>query len=116
MPGQIARSRGKAAYRRAASIGGLKNTVAPAITGTAQVGQTLTVTNGTWTGPARAFTRQWMRGNVEVGNGGTTYVPVVGDIGSPITCVVTATANANIAGAGATAKAASNSTANVIAA
>jgi hypothetical protein len=116
MPGQIARSRGKAAYRRAASIGGLKNTVAPAITGTARVGFTLTVTNGTWTGPARAFTRQWMRGAVEVGNGGTTYVPVIGDIGSAITCVVTAVGAANIAGAGAAAKATSNATAAVIAA
>ena len=116
MPGQIARSRGKAAYRRAASVGGLKNTVAPAITGTARVGFTLTVTNGTWTGPARAFTRQWMRGSVPVGAGATTYVPVVGDIGSPITCIVTAVGNANIAGSGAFAKANSNATANVIAA
>lgn len=116
MAGQIQRTRGKAAYRRAASIGNLKNTVAPAITGTAQVGQTLTVTNGTWTGPARAFTRQWMRGGVEVGAGATTYAPVIGDIGSPITCIVTAVANANIAGAGAFAKATSNATANVIAA
>ena len=116
MAGQIARSRGKAAYRRAASAGGLKNTVAPALTGTAQVGQTLTVTNGTWTGPARTFTRQWLRGGVEVGNGGTTYAPVVGDIGATITCVVTATGNANIAGAGASAKATSNATAAVIAA
>jgi len=36
------------------------NTVAPAVTGTPTVGQTLTTTNGTWTalsGPT--FTRQW---------------------------------------------------------
>ena len=116
MAGQIQRTRGKAAYRRAISVGGLKNTVAPAITGTARIGQTLTTTNGTWTGPARAFTRQWKSGGVDVGAGGTTYVPVVGDIGKAITCVVTAVGNANIAGAGAQVKATSNATANVIAA
>ncbi len=111
MAGSIARSRGAAAYRRAAHAGGVRNTVAPAITGTAQVNQTLTVTNGTWAGPAATYTRQWKRGAVNVGNGGLTYLQVVGDIGSPITCEVTATA-AN----GATAKKLSNATANVIAA
>lgn len=116
MAGQIQRTRGKDAYRRAVYVGRLKNTVAPAITGTAQVGQTLTVTNGTWAGPARTFTRQWKRGTTNVGAGGTTYVPVVGDIGSPITCEVTALADANIAGAGATIKVTSNATSNVIAA
>lgn len=116
MAGQIQRTRGKAAYRRAASIGNLKNTVAPAITGTAQVGQTLTVTNGTWTGPARTFTRQWKSGGENVGTGATTYVPVASDVGKAITCVVVAVANANIAGAGARATATSNATANVIAA
>lgn len=116
MVGQIQRARGKDAYRRAKFVGGLKNTVAPAITGTAQVGQTLTVTNGTWTGPARSFTRQWKRGGVNVGTGATTYVPVVGDIGAAITCEVTAVGNPNVSGAGASVKAASNATANVIAA
>lgn len=111
MPGQIQRARGTAAYRRAAHVGGTRNTVAPAITGTAQVGQTLTVTNGTWAGESATYTRQWKRGAVNVGAGGTTYVPVVGDIGSPITCEVTAT-NAK----GGVAKKTSNATANVIAA
>lgn len=68
------------------------NTVAPAITGTARVGQTLTVTNGTWTGePAPTFTRQWKRGATNIGTGGTTYVLVAADAGQVITCVVTAT-------------------------
>jgi hypothetical protein len=69
------------------------NTVAPAITGTAQVGQTLTVSNGTWTGsPTPTFTRQWKANGTNIsGATATTYVPVVGDIGKTITCTVTAT-------------------------
>jgi hypothetical protein len=109
--GQIQATRGKAAYRRAAHAATIpRNTVAPAITGTSQVGQTLTVTNGTWAGNAATYARQWKRGSANVGAGALTYVPVVGDIGSPITCVVTATNST-----GAT-SATSNATANVIAA
>lgn len=115
MAGQIQRTRGAAAYRRAAHVGRLRNTVAPAITGTAQVGQTLTVTNGTWAGPARTFTRQWLRNGAPIAAAtGTTYVPVVGDIGAVITCQVTATVNANIAGSGVQLKALSNATAAVV--
>ena len=110
MAGSIARARGKAGYRRAAFAGGVHNTAAPGISGTAQVGQTLTVTNGTWSGPAATYTRQWKSGADYVGNGSTTYVPVAGDVGKPISCDVTAT----IAGGG-NAKQTSNSTANVIA-
>lgn len=86
------------------------NTVAPAVTGTARVGFTLTTTNGTWRGEGITFTRQWRRGSTSVGTGLTTYVPVVGDIGSTMTCRVTAT---NYAGA---VVAVSNTTAAVIAA
>ena len=69
------------------------NTIAPAITGISQVGQTLTVTNGTWTGtPEPTFTRQWMRtGKVITGATGLTYIPVLADIGKVLTCVVTGT-------------------------
>jgi alpha-tubulin suppressor-like RCC1 family protein len=36
------------------------NTVAPSVSGTAKVGQTLTTTDGTWTGtPTPSYTRQW---------------------------------------------------------
>lgn len=62
------------------------NTVAPAITGTAQVGQTLTVTSGTFTGtPAPAVDRQWVVGGVEVpGAFGLTFVPRAQDIGKTV--------------------------------
>ena len=68
------------------------NTVAPAITGTAQVGQTLTSTTGTWTGkPTPALTRQWKAGGVAIlSETAATYVPKVGDVGKTITVTVTA--------------------------
>lgn len=117
MAGQIQRTRGAAAYRRAAHVGRLRNTVAPAITGTAQVGQTLTVTNGNWAGPARTFSRQWRRNGAPIASAtGTTYQLVIGDLGAVITVEVTALADANVAGAGAQVKALSNATSAVIAA
>jgi hypothetical protein len=43
------------------------NIVAPAVTGTATVGQTLSTTDGTWTGaPAPTFSYQWQRNNVNI--------------------------------------------------
>jgi hypothetical protein len=69
------------------------NTVAPTITGTAQVGATLTAHDGTWTGaPTPTITRQWKKDGVAIGGAtGTTYVPVVGDIDAVITLTVTGT-------------------------
>jgi hypothetical protein len=69
------------------------NTVAPAVTGTATVGQTLTTTNGTWTGaPAPTFTYQWQRAGSNIGGAtSSTYLLVVADVGNAIRCVVTAT-------------------------
>ena len=75
-------------------IAGPRNTVPPAITGTAQVGQTLTAANGTWLG-SPTYARQWYAGGVVIPAAtGTTYVPVVGDVGKTITVAVTGT-NAN---------------------
>ncbi len=69
------------------------NTVAPAVTGTATVGQTLSTTNGTWTGvPTPTFTYQWQRVTTNIsGATSSTYVLVDADGGSTIRCVVTAT-------------------------
>jgi hypothetical protein len=69
------------------------NTVAPVVSGTATVGQTLTTTNGTWTGaPAPTFTYQWQRAGSNIGGAtSSTYLLVVADVGNAIRCVVTAT-------------------------
>jgi hypothetical protein len=69
------------------------NTVAPAVTGTATVGQTLTTTNGTWTGvPTPTFTYQWQRVTTNIsGATSSTYVLVDADAGNAIRCVVTGT-------------------------
>ena len=69
------------------------NTVAPAVTGTPTVGQTLTTTNGTWTGVATpTFTRQWFRGNTPItGATALTYVLVSADQGYTLFCRVAAT-------------------------
>lgn len=87
------------------------NAVAPVVSGTAAVGQTLSTTNGTWTGaPAPTFTYQWQRSAVNIsGATSSTYVLVAADYANTIRCVVKATNS--IAPSGVTAN--SNSTASV---
>ncbi len=87
------------------------NTVAPVVSGTATVGQTLSTTNGTWTGaPAPTFTYQWQRVTTNIsGATSSTYVLVAADVGNTIRCVVTATNAVGIVSAN------SNSTATVAA-
>jgi len=79
------------------------NTVAPVISGTAVVGQTLSCTNGTWTGtPIITYTYQWMRNGVNIGGAtNSTYTLVQVDAGntSNIKCVVTASNGAGSASA-----------------
>lgn len=94
MVGQIQRSRGKAAYRRAADAAGKmpKNTVLPAITGDAIEGETLTCSNGTWTNTPDAYARQWKRDGAPIaGAAATTRVLTADDVGAIMTCTVTAT-------------------------
>jgi GH25 family lysozyme M1 (1,4-beta-N-acetylmuramidase) len=90
---------------------------APQVTGTAQVGATLTATAGTWNGSPSAFAYQWRRCDA-TGSGcaalsGATapsYVLTPGDQGSTISLAVTAT------GAGGSQTATAPSTAPVAAA
>lgn len=68
------------------------NTTLPAISGTLTVGQTLTTTNGTWTGVSPTYTRQWFRGNHPIpGATATTRVLAAADAGFRMSCRVTAT-------------------------
>ena len=74
------------------------NTAPPTITGTTQVGQTLTAGNGTWTNSPTSFAYQWLRCNAggnscaNVANGTQrTYTLVGADAGRTIRVRVTAT-------------------------
>src|SRR6202043_2775373 len=68
------------------------NSSAPTISGTAQVGQTLTATTGVWTHNPTSFTYQWNRAGTAIsGATASTYVPVSADVGNTLTISVTAT-------------------------
>ena len=74
------------------------NTAPPVISGTLQVGQTLTTTNGTWSNEPSSFAYQWLRCNpagnscVPVANGTQrTYTLVGADSGRTMRSRVTAT-------------------------
>jgi hypothetical protein len=58
----------------AAVVAAPTNTALPQINGTAQVGQTLTATNGTWTDSPTGYTYQWQLSS----DGGTTWTSVSG--------------------------------------
>ena len=83
------------------------NTALPTISGTAEVGSTLTAGDGTWTGtPAPTFARQWKSCDAAGANcsdisGATTatYVLQVGDVGKTIRVDVTATNSSGSASA-----------------
>jgi carboxypeptidase family protein len=69
------------------------NTGAPSASGTAAVGQTLSCSNGSWSGvtPIK-FTYQWLRDGGSIGGStGSTYVVQSGDQGHGLSCEVTAT-------------------------
>lgn len=69
------------------------NTAAPTLSGTPSVGQTLSCTNGSWTGiEALTYTQAWLRdGTAIAGATGSTYVVQKADEGHDLACVITAT-------------------------
>lgn len=73
------------------------NTAAPTLTGAATVGQTLTCSEGSWSGSPTSLAYSWLRGGVPIaGQTGSTYVVQEADRGQTIACQVTAS---NTAGA-----------------
>jgi hypothetical protein len=76
-----------------AAASGPKNTVRPEVTGTAEETETLTCSEGTWTGTGTiTFAYQWFRGGVAIsGETSSTYVVTLADRGSLLSCKVTAT-------------------------
>ncbi len=74
------------------------DSVAPALSGTATVGQTLTVTTGTWSGSPTGYTYAWRDCDSSgagcatiAGAGGPSYTLTSGDVGHTVDAVVTAT-------------------------
>jgi hypothetical protein len=68
-----------------------ENTVLPVISGTLEVGQTLTTTNGTWLYTPTSYTYQWKDdGATIVGATNSTYQLTASEVGATITVVVTA--------------------------
>jgi hypothetical protein len=85
--------RNRAAQSRAAlaATAGPVNSVLPAISGTKQVGQTLTCSTGTWS-RSPSFTYQWLRnGQPIAGATASTRLLAAGDSGALMSCRVTAT-------------------------
>ncbi len=68
------------------------NTAPPTITGTGQVGATLTCSPGQWTGSPTSYAYQWERnGTVIPGATNSTYIATSADQNTTIQCLVTAT-------------------------
>lgn len=79
---------------------GLTNVVAPVITGTVLPGETLTVSDGTWSSLPIAFQYQWRNAGVDIlGATSNTYVLTGADINVDIDCDVRATDGTYVASA-----------------
>ena len=78
------------------------NLTLPTITGTVQVGQTLSGTNGTWSNSPTGYTYRWLADGVAIGGAtANTFLLTTAQIGKVITFEVTAS-NAGGAGTPAT--------------
>lgn len=67
------------------------NTALPGITGVPSQGQTLGVSNGSWTNSPTSYSYQWLRnGSSIAGATSATYTLVSADVGTMVACAVTA--------------------------
>lgn len=83
---------GLTTQRGGGGSGAPANTTAPAITGTAIVGNQLSVSDGTWSGSPTSYAYQWARnGSAISGKTASTYTITASDVGQTITCEMTAT-------------------------
>lgn len=68
------------------------NSVAPAVTGTPTVGNTLSCTTGTWTNSPTSYAYQWLRDGSSIsGATSSSYALQEADEGEMVSCLVTAT-------------------------
>lgn len=83
----------RAASRAADAVAKLPvNSVAPAITGTATEGETLTVSNGTWSNTPDTYAYIWLRDGVVIAGAiASTYELTTDDVDAVITASVIAT-------------------------
>jgi len=80
--------------------------VAPVVTGSTVQGGTLFCTQGTWSNYPDSYTYQWLRAGTPVaGATASSYPTVLADVGSTISCRVTATAGGTAGGSTSTATA-----------
>ncbi len=67
------------------------NTVAPTLTGTPALGQTLSCSTGSWANNPTSYSYAWLRSGVPIaGQAGSSYVVQAADEGHAISCQVTA--------------------------
>lgn len=70
------------------------NQTLPVVSGTAQEGQGLACSDGTWSGRGLAFSREWLRNGQPIGGAtSANYVSAGADVGKQIACRVTATSS-----------------------
>lgn len=76
------------------------NITVPVISDALSMDQTLTTTNGTWSGASGVYTYQWRRNNIDVAGATlSTYLLTTADIGYQISVRVTSTSTAGSASA-----------------
>ena len=83
---------GSAGSTATVGVGSLPKEGAPVLTGDGKIGSVLSCSSGTWTAiPKATFSYSWLRNGVAIeAQAGDTYVTTLADVGSGISCKVTA--------------------------